>query len=733
MVSAIDEFACDILLQAGDEAVLSYLDDEKRNELLSVTSRRVEDTIVVNSLRDEQDARKRRYVVIPGRLLRRLRELPDADGVMRRVLRAALRGFYPGRRLPKSWGPFHYERFFQFYVSTIGEGNRGERARAIIELGPEQTTHVVLSHLDQGMVDLPSYVPPADVGDDFERVLRIVSALPSFDEPKRVSPLDRSSFELTYPAGAMVTDQLTYAEWFPRLTLRQRELLGEVISKPTTLRGAAGTGKTLSLVMKALYDAYEAADEGNAWSSIIITHNWTSAETVRQMIESMDDRAIVNRGDLSIDVHTLQSLAVEQLQLSLRDIEPISEDGYEGKQMQHEVVESLLDEFCESEWRLYRDRTSEPVRRAFSDAFEQEAAKRRLSEALVDEFACVIGAERGLTKEAYLSMDRASWMMQLCQPGREIAFLLYQRFRRVMHDELRVLSMFDLVNDFLQYLDSNTWDLLRSENGYDTVLVDEFHLFNKQEGLTFRYLLRTTDETRVLLALDPRQNPTNTFASWAGASGSRVSDALGGDVRDHNLDQVFRYTKQIDDVVRALEDQWYFDLGSDWDIPPRVANNEGKVPTGEVCPTLKSSIARGIKIARAGVGAGQSVALVLLGANSYAVANQEITGNARRKAVFIESRDDTAAVESWGRRFVVGQPEYLAGLQFDHVIIADASENRIDRGDERWVVRRKVWSSLYLAMTRAKSELTLLASEDEQGFLSLLGPAINAGLILVKE
>jgi hypothetical protein len=83
---------------------------------------------------------------------------------------------------------------------------------------------------------------------------------------------------------------------------------------PIRLRGAAGTGKTLAMVLKALKTKYDADDAKETMRILFVTHSWAMAEYVDQQIQNLDKR---KDSKSTIDVFPLLYLA------NKRDYHPI--------------------------------------------------------------------------------------------------------------------------------------------------------------------------------------------------------------------------------------------------------------------------------------------------------------------------------------------------------------------------------------------------------------------------
>jgi superfamily I DNA/RNA helicase len=100
------------------------------------------------------------------------------------------------------------------------------------------------------------------------------------------------------------------------------------------------------------------------------------------------------------------------------------------------------------------------------------------------------------------------------------------------------------------------------------------------------------------------------------------------------------------------------------------------------------------------------------------------------EAFIIASRDDTERLRYSGRKFLLSTPEYVAGLQFDTVILIDANKSLVPDGANTGYLMRRILSELYLGISRAERRLLVFASQDAGGISSLLGGVIAKGLLV---
>src|SRR5262245_48334061 len=96
-------------------------------------------------------------------------------------------------------------------------------------------------------------------------------------------PKDSGAFGimLMEPLGSTLVGGYSLSEWYEkRLTTDQRRFVDHDLQTPVRLKGAAGTGKTLSMAVKCLRDVYKFEDQGFAKRVAFLTHSVALAQDV---------------------------------------------------------------------------------------------------------------------------------------------------------------------------------------------------------------------------------------------------------------------------------------------------------------------------------------------------------------------------------------------------------------------------------------------------------------------
>jgi hypothetical protein len=119
------------------------------------------------------------------------------------------------------------------------------------------------------------------------------------------------------------------------------------------------------------------------------------------------------------------------------------------------------------------------------------------------------------------------------------------------------------------------------------------------------------------------------------------------------------------------------------------------------------------------------IALLTLSQKSF----DSIAAAGRYDAKFyiVDSRDSLNHLQYVGGRIVFSMPEYVAGVQFTHVILTDVNEMD-DVGRKTSMSRARFGSNLYLGASRARQNITLLGNATAGGLATVVRQAAKYGL-----
>jgi hypothetical protein len=654
---------------------------------------------------------------------------------LRRMYRVALQTARNQRSYPKQWSQYGSGKLLTIfaYPSTLGS----ERIVAHIER--HETVDVVFCSLSSGEhpIILEHFSP--NLGVASASLSRF--AVAASEASARLGALGRTKssgvYDLDQVAHGAVTGGFTYSTWLAKLSLPQREFVDHAPNRSLKLRGPAGTGKTLAMELKVLHECYSALDEGRDIRILYVTHSWSVAEQVQDSLDLLDERNVLGR----VDVVPLLTLAETELEQK-GPVSILGDDSFSGKEAQLRTLARLLATAKRGDWNAF-EKSCSPQLQARVMAQEGSVESNRLLWDLMLEYACVVGANGimpGLNAERrYKQIERRPWMMPLHNDAdKEFVFLLYSR----MIGELlsrEEMTTDQVISDYLNLLSTFRWHAERRRRGYDFIFVDEFHLFNEQERMVFHHLTRDPNAQPVIfMAMDPRQSPAETYAEFSApgpvSGGSGESESALGEFGNIDLDVVYRYSPQILEFLRHFDG--YFpalNLGADWGVSVASARAEsasGPTPTLSLFGTPSEERVCALRDAASLASEGSKVAVLCLDADSFREYRIAAAQQADARFVTIESRDDVDSLRYTKKSIVLSQPHYVAGLQFDVVILGGLRPAYSQYDAYQAYGLRRFISDAYLGASRARHILKLFGSGIQADFPPVLQSAIQQQVLV---
>jgi hypothetical protein len=191
-----------------------------------------------------------------------------------RIVHVALAQFEHGISIPVKWRSFHDGTLLSVYAQPEAVG---PRQRVYFEKAPEGSGHLYAYAATDKVEDFNRVPINISV---FRRALdKFLDAVVAAPPP----PEDGGAFGimLTEPLGRTLVGGYSLSEWYEkRLTSEQRRFVDHDHRTPVRLKGAAGTGKTVSMAVKCLMDVYKFEDQGRDSRVAFLTHSVALAQDV---------------------------------------------------------------------------------------------------------------------------------------------------------------------------------------------------------------------------------------------------------------------------------------------------------------------------------------------------------------------------------------------------------------------------------------------------------------------
>ncbi|WP_157636657.1 UvrD-helicase domain-containing protein [Burkholderia ubonensis] len=631
--------------------------------------------------------------------------------------------------IPALWRPFNADSLISIQAAPRA---KGERSRLLFDRQRQGSLSGVCHGVLDDDVDLVVKAPTVPQYSEIQRLLD-----ESVEEHSRRRPesSEDGAFELEATNRTLgLGDSLT--AWYEsKLTTKQRGFVDFPLSRSIRVRGPAGSGKTVALVVKVLrqLEIDRAAKRNIRYG--LITHSQATVELIQSMLRTMVGEAelteLTKNGSL-LYVGTLYSLAYELLGTELRGLQPLSLDGKTGREMQSELLLSVVTDYLQSNWVARKGGCSSKFVDLLEGCIDGDLTTNSFLLEILNEFSCILepeGISRSSQKRAeYISKRaREAWRLNLSsEDERRTVLDLHGEFRKQMR-EIEAISIDQLIADFDRFLDSNAWELTREVIGFDATFVDELHSLNRMERMVITSLQK-----------DPLSRPIVVMAEDEKQDVRRVSLGLRNwqqqlaELQVFDLTEVFRYTPQINNILRAIDDfAPTLNLEEDWPgYDQKSGLPSGPLPEAQLFTTAPEQYDKVFSAAALSAKqrkSGRAVAVLCCDYENFKL----YLGAGKHRDLFfpVESREDITLIPSRGTRFVLSMPEFVAGLQFEEVYLVDVSASVLTNGESVGVRdKRRGLSLVYLGASRAMSILHISALTDAGGFPQFIQHAIDVGV-----
>ena len=539
----------------------------------------------------------------------------------------------------------------------------------------------------------------------------------------------------------------TYDEWISGLLTRsQRKFVEAPLSSPHRIEGPAGTGKTLSLVLKSIYVMRDARAHNSDCHILFVVHSEASGKSVHELFEANDvdgffgrDRQMHRR---TITIITLQKLAATFLPGEVFEVEFLDPDGYHAKEIQ---ILHTSDSFSEAMEESYQ--THMPFMSQEFCGFLEAQDSWLISELLQHEISVVIKGRASGELDKYKRAPRPIYGLPLeTENDRGFVFSIYERYQ----EKLRVSGKFDtddIVLSAIGQLNTPIWQRRRETEGYDAVMIDETHLFNLNELSILHYITRRRGEFPIAYSVDRSQAIGDK--GWTDElfeEAVRSDSGIGSTTR---VEAIFRSSPEIinlacsvtssgatlftnfDDPMRLIDEAFTLDEESKSEVPTAIgiANDEQLIIEAF---SQADNMAKQMSVPRSEI-------LVVPFSESLLHNFEKYVSERNKPAEMLKRRSDVESVNKAKKagRYVLGAPDFVGGLEFSGVVLVGVDKGRVppsptlNEDVSQHYLSYAAHNRLYVAITRAKYRVAVLFSS-QRGLSPIFDNALKHKW-LVKE
>jgi superfamily I DNA/RNA helicase len=541
-------------------------------------------------------------------------------------------------------------------------------------------------------------------------------------------------------------ESATIDEWLPLLTDAQHEFIKSDLKSPHRLEGPAGTGKTLSLVLKCIYHLRAAEKLGREHRALFVAHSESTRRAIRELFEPELQRGIVTTDGVlsaqSVQIKTLHSYCSEILHTDISEGEFLDKDAFESKQTQLLYALEALEEVLAAELPTHRRFMSEE----FLKYLETED-KWIIAQMLQHEISVKIKGRADEDEAKYRRLDRLAYGLPIGVDGDKVfAFLAFKAYRR----RLEASGQFDtddVVLSALGQLNTPIWRRRRAKEGFDSLYIDETHLFNLNELSIFHRLTRSEDRFPIVYSADVSQSLgdrgwtdkllNEAFVQVAGGAISTESTKLKA---------IFRCSPDIVNLAFSVTSAGAT-LFTNFHDPISSASSAFTQEEEAKCAQpiyrflrtdedmFRASLQRADELSKEMKCSKSEIALVVFGDELFADF-EKYCRNGNKPVEYVKQRGDTELVQRAraAGKFVASTPDYVGGLEFAAVILLGVDKDRMpprvpsDFADSQNFVSYASHQRLYVAITRAKYRIEIFGLKT-RGPSTLLQSAVKSDLV----
>lgn len=537
------------------------------------------------------------------------------------------------------------------------------------------------------------------------------------------------------------------SDWNYHLTTTQKNFVFKALTdRPERIEGAAGTGKTISMILRCINLLESKLTSQENFNILFITHSISSKNLIKDLLENnypgvgkYYDR---NYSPVSINVETLHEWCINNLNLPLSYTELLDRDAQDSKHLQLMHLEEALSEAMANDFASFSPILSETFK-----AFISSTKKEELLEMLQYEISITIKGRASDNLDKYKKLNRLKYSIPV-ESEHDLVFLyvIFKKYQNKLSN-VGVFDTDDIILTSLNQLDTPIWRRRKASAGYNALFIDETHLFNLNELSVFHHLCKDENQLNIIYAIDKSQ-----AIGDRGLTNEVINESLGfpalENISSEMYQTVFRCSPDIVNLAFSVlssgatlftsfenplnKVQYAFTHGEE---------RKSKSPKFQLYESDESMISDSFAIAERlcnELDTLKSKVLIISTSNELATKIHGYAKKMNKPFEVLKSRGDIEVLKTAIKtnRFVLSHIDYVGGLEFDAVVICGADKKRVPPTDENenesFHFLNYAWHNrMYVAITRAKYSV-YLQGERARGISKLLEKAIHSKILMAE-
>ena len=516
---------------------------------------------------------------------------------------------------------------------------------------------------------------------------------------------------------------MPYSKWDKILTDSQRDFIYKLYDGPMRLEGPAGTGKTLTLILKSIYLLLESEKRQEECRIIFFAHSKATQLSIRNIFDSISEgkwaEQYYGRAQ-SILITTLHEFCIDKILVSnISESEVLERDALDSKQLQYFAVGEAYDMIMESFYKTYKPLLSDELIKFIEENDKNRAA---ICSLLQHEFSVMIKGKASGELEKYKKLTPLeSGLSARTENDKLFVYKIFSEYQRHF-EQMQQYDTDDIVLTAIGHLDSPVWRRRRKREGFDYIFIDETHLFNPNETILFHHLTKGPQTLPIIFSID--------ISQAIGDQGSNSDDFLesykkANKIYNKEYELVFRCSQQITDLAMSITASGsnlfgHFRNPYKETISAFTAQEESISMFPEYALVNEDGmLAHALKYAEDMVNKMRcspgDIAIVSFSENLLVELTKSMGSH---KYIEIIRRGDLDAKNRAlkEKAFILSMPEYIGGLEFHGVILIGVDGLHVPPMAGEDVSRKylmfSAFNKLYVSITRAKYRVVLIGVKE---------------------
>ena len=533
-----------------------------------------------------------------------------------------------------------------------------------------------------------------------------------------------------------------YDQQFKALTESQRKVVEcESLTSPLRVDGAAGTGKTVSLIMRAYRLLKMHHDQGSPFRIIFFAHSESTS------LRNKDCFSLYPNSEYYLSPSSEQTILFTTLFAFCREFAHIDrsavieDNAADSKTYQLMLIDDVVKSALESNRvKTYRPLISDEVYALFDS---EKTDRATLINMLQHEFSVQIKGRTDCSIESYIELETIpNGIPCKTKPEKELIFSLFNDYQNMLQSQ-NTFDVDDVTIEAISHLNAPFWRRKRQNDGYDYIFADEMHLFNLNEQSVFHFLSKDTSSKEIPLcfALDYSQ----AIGDRGDTSKDYISRGGFGNVKQQQLHTLFRNSPAIVDLCALIAASGTLMFGASFSNPygnmqyhfTHAEELKMQVPELHMYPNDDAMISdlpnRLSDLMRDLQCKPKDIAIVSFDNRWIAKEGVDLLEKTvKRKCNLLDQ-----CTQSQTDYYTLASPYAINGLEFQAVVLLGADEGRVPQTSGTSDISSNflmysAYNMLYLSVSRAKYRVIIMGSE-LQGISTCLEHSIQANVIDVKK